>query len=332
MDKNVHPLPVTARVQSAADVWRKQTPRAPAPYRPQSAPKCLQPKAATPPDVKVVNAFAPARPTQYGQRPSPLAAQTKTVSPHQRHVGPPIPPSAAPFAPVAYSPQPAPKVLQTKEAAEARPGFGLAANNAAPLHARPGGTVQLAAASAWAPPRFGSYSIDKKAVSEMIRAPERGEVPGLSSRSGRSGVAEGEVGSYALVQYLEKKGDKLTGDHQPSGAAVKEALREELHIRKYGPLLRSHARNAYKKAITIVVTDEWHRKYSRTYGGRNSAKQIGRDAKDLFKASVEDYKILAAEFKRKRWAKAVVEKRWQALDKARKKFFKTGKAQAGTLD
>ncbi len=57
----------------------------------------------------------------------------------------------------------------------------------------------------------------------------RGEAGRQTGRAAASGVAVGNVGSYGFVQHLEKTGDKLTGDHQPSGAAVKEAIRQVLH-------------------------------------------------------------------------------------------------------
>lgn len=355
MNKPTRPQPFPSPVQRFADARHKSTPQAPAPYRPQPVPKCLQPKAATPtpPNAGAVNA-APARP-------SPSASQAKAVSPIQRHVGPPARPSTAPVAPAVYRPQPEPRVLQTKAAAGghargvhatptarpaavvqrtavvhgtaaavaagARPGFGHGVRSHAPAPLRVGGIIQLAF-----DPNF--YQFGPAVADEMVRPLAWGEVPDATSRDADSGVAEGDVASYAVVQYLERVGDELTGDHQPSGAAVKEALRLALHNAKLSPLTRLQAKNAYKKAITIVVTDAWHKRESRTYGGRNSEAQISADAADLFAAAQKDFDILADHLKTRTndpLSPQKVDELWDALHEARVEFFKTGKLQPGTL-
>lgn len=159
----------------------------------------------------------------------------------------------------------------------------------------------------------------------------RGSAQTDTGRGANSGVEVGQVGSYGYVQYLEQTGDGLTGDHQPSGAAVKEAIREMLHTALNKPLTRSMARNAYKKAITIVMTDVWHKLYSRTYGGRNTKAQIIADSQDLMSAAMEDWKTTVPGLKKEGFSDLEIESVWKDLCAAREDFFKTGDAQAGSL-
>jgi hypothetical protein len=175
------------------------------------------------------------------------------------------------------------------------------------------------------------YTLNTAAVSNMIKPLERGEASGLTSHKADSGVGEGDVASYAVVQYLEKVGDGLTGDHQPSGAAVKEALRQALHLSKQGPLTRGNARNAYKRAITIVVTEAWHLAKSRTFGGRNNPQQIQKDAANLYQAAVQDFNVLAKSWSLAGWTDVEIANMWQELHNARQQFFDTGEMQAGSM-
>lgn len=156
----------------------------------------------------------------------------------------------------------------------------------------------------------------------------RGEARTVAGRAANTGVAVGDVASYSVVQHLEQTGDGLTGDHQPSGAAIKEAIRQKLHTALKRPLTRSMARNAYKKAITVVVEDIWHRKFSRTYGGRNSRAQIAQDAADLSTASVEDFKLLVPELESNGYTDQEIQEIWDDLCQAREQFFQTGDAQS----
>jgi len=159
----------------------------------------------------------------------------------------------------------------------------------------------------------------------------RGEAKRETGRSASTGVEIAQVGSYGYVQYLEKTGDGLTGDHQPSGAAVKEAVRELLHSALLQPLTRSMARNAYQKAITLVMTDIWHKKFSRTYGGNNTRMQILKDASDLAAAATKDWDTTVSGLKGAGLSKVEINEVWDELCAARQAFFATGDAQAGTL-
>ena len=128
------------------------------------------------------------------------------------------------------------------------------------------------------------------------------------------------------MQYLEKTGDGLTGDHQPSGAAIKEAIRLKLHSSLNQVLTRQMASNAYKKAITIVMTDKWHKAQSRTYGGRNTSTQISDDAQDLVQAAISDWQRTVPELK-KHFTDQEIQNIWDGLNDLRKDFFATGDAQ-----
>lgn len=92
---------------------RRATPVAPPVYRPQPAPKVLQPKATAPQLKKVA-----AAPPVYRPHPVPKVLQRKVAA---------VPPPAntarrtPPAAPPVYRPQPAPRVLQPKAAGAAAP-------------------------------------------------------------------------------------------------------------------------------------------------------------------------------------------------------------------
>lgn len=147
-------------------------------------------------------------------------------------------------------------------------------------------------------------------------------------RAKHSGVKVGDVGSYGVIQHQEKIGDHLTGDHQPSGAAVKEAIREKLHIALNVVLTRSMAKNAYRRAITIVMTEAWHRADSRTYGGRNTPAQIKKDAADFAKAAMADWEKTVPGLKAERLSDREIQEIWSELEAARTKFFGTGNSAA----
>lgn len=149
----------------------------------------------------------------------------------------------------------------------------------------------------------------------------------LTGQPANSGVSVGDYGSYGGVQYLEKTGDGLTGDHQPSGAAIKEAIRIELHNSLKQVLTRGMARNAYKKAITIVVTDVWHKASSRTYGGRNNPSQISNDAADLVNAAISDWQLTVPHLKSEGFTDQEITDIWEGMNEQREEFFKTGDGQ-----
>lgn len=176
-----------------------------------------------------------------------------------------------------------------------------------------------------------NHSMTLAAAQQAIQPLAHGEAGKKTGKPADSGVSVGQVGSYAFVQFLEKVGDGLTGDHQPSGAAVKELIRESLHSVLTGPLTRAMAKNAYKKAITIVMKDAWHKAKSRTYGGRNTPDQIKADAKDLALAAEKDWQETAIALEAEGFSTTEIEAIWDGLCEAREEFFATGDAQVGSL-
>src|SRR5947209_15804610 len=93
---------------------KRTTPVAPPVYRPQPAPRALQPKAAAPQAKKapvappVATKGVPAAPPAYRPQPTPKVLQRKTAISQQPS------PATRPQrgAPPAYRPQPTPRVLQ----------------------------------------------------------------------------------------------------------------------------------------------------------------------------------------------------------------------------
>jgi RHS repeat-associated protein len=171
------------------------------------------------------------------------------------------------------------------------------------------------------------WNITTAAALKMIEQFTISDAPAAWAMGAKSGVSEHDVASYGVVKYLEVVGDLMTGDHQPSGAAVKEAIREALHGALPTVLTRSQAQNAYNRAVTLVVSDAWHRDYSRTYGGRNNYGQIQADAQDLHDAAEKDWAeyedyLIGQHFSAKEIAKIKTR-----LRKAQTEFFKTGKVQ-----
>jgi hypothetical protein len=110
-------------------------------------------------------------------------------------------------------------------------------------------------------------------------------------------LTELEVAEYQVTKTQGKgargvTGDKLTGDHIPSRAALFEnAL--EAEKAKLGRDLTAVEKKLLNKrindeGITVVLKDTTHAELSRTYAGRNTAAQIAEDAKDLGKAFGKD--------------------------------------------
>ena len=261
-----------------------------------------------------------------------------------------------PVAPAVYRPQPIPRVLQRKSSTGAGKIRAAAPRQpVAPAVYRPvlnkmtqPGNISLlgrfpavktvvqrsffqAGSYDYPKPFAGGFSVASALEATKPSAGEAGKLGRDAGRESKSGVEEGDVASYAVVQWLEQRGDGLTGDHQPSGAAIKEAIREALHKAMPHALTRAAAGNAYKKAVTVVVTDAWHKAESRTYGGRNTKEQIMKDASDLAVAAMKDWLKLAPEWEDEGWSEEELLEVWTALEKARKHFFKTGKMVIGRL-
>lgn len=109
-----------------------------------------------------------------------------------------------------------------------------------------------------------------------------------ATRAPRRGQPTGTGGRRGLV------GDRLTGDHIPSRAALHHAL---LEARAGRQLTRAEARSVWNsltdaeqqairhqtldEGVTVVLSHTDHSTLSRTYSGRNTDAQILRDGRDL---------------------------------------------------
>ena len=153
------------------------------------------------------------------------------------------------------SPSPDASAAGSAAAASATASVGSASPPASP-------TSQLSAASF---PSVLQHAIDAHVPDGKATYVERGEtVPYTESTTKGRG----------------KKGDLLTGDHGPSAAALKAYAVEHGDPRSAGQI--------NSQALTNVITDSDHKRFSRTYGGRNTPAQIKKDSKDLGKALYRD--------------------------------------------
>jgi len=98
-------------------------------------------------------------------------------------------------------------------------------------------------------------------------------------------IKTGLVSTYKTL--LKQKGDgTVHRDHIPSAAALKRRG-ERLANRK---LTTSEKRRITERAIAITLSAPVH-KSGRTYGGKNTKKQIDSDSKDLPKAAKQDIEV-----------------------------------------
>ena len=98
---------------------------------------------------------------------------------------------------------------------------------------------------------------------------------------------QGKLTEYETVPYKEAqagntkgmrgyKGDKLTGDHIPSKAALVKAEENKLGRK----LNSAEKRQINEDGVTVVLKEDTHENLSRTYGNKNKPL-IDDDAKDL---------------------------------------------------
>ncbi|HHA1669481.1 TPA: hypothetical protein ACOEF8_001429 [Enterobacter roggenkampii] len=92
-----------------------------------------------------------------------------------------------------------------------------------------------------------------------------------------------DVGSYKELKDRSVVGDGLEHDHIPSFAAIRQAKENELG-RKLTP---AEEKNLYNNATAIEVPKDVHQA-GPTYGGKNTAAQVEKDALDLCGAECRD--------------------------------------------
>lgn len=93
-----------------------------------------------------------------------------------------------------------------------------------------------------------------------------------------------DVGNYRDMAARSIR-DGLTPDHIPSFAAVRQFMRDN---GVQGDISDSQLR---RMTNTIMMDTLDHMRFSRTYGGRNSASQVAQDALDLRQAAVRDMDV-----------------------------------------
>jgi hypothetical protein len=98
------------------------------------------------------------------------------------------------------------------------------------------------------------------------------------------GVRLLEVDTMGNLRKRALPNDGLVHDHQPSHAS--NAAREAARLGR--ELTDAEESAIYDNGTCVVVPDEWHKKKSRTYGGRNSPSQIAGDASDPARAAALD--------------------------------------------
>src|ERR1700730_7175494 len=87
-----------------------------------------------------------------------------------------------------------------------------------------------------------------------------------------------ELSHYGTLQ--DKEGKKYQRDHVPSYAALLLAAKNL--AKNQGKRLTKNRKKCIKKgAAAITVPIPWHRKISRTYGGRKQKAQIKKDSSNI---------------------------------------------------
>lgn len=122
----------------------------------------------------------------------------------------------------------------------------------------------------------GTPTLDVTDISPIVIGfPADSGLPPLLIVFSKTPVRLGETGFYNdLVRRSAK--DQMDLDHIPAGAAIGEALRTRLE-----PLTEDEIQAIVRASLVIAVPSEVHRKYSETYGGRNTKAKIELDSKDL---------------------------------------------------
>lgn len=92
-----------------------------------------------------------------------------------------------------------------------------------------------------------------------------------------------EVGPYNELSG-RSRGDGLDIDHIPSRWALEEYLLEN-----FADMTPSERRGYVERAPSIAIRAEVHRKYSETYGGRNTTRKRSQDASDLKQAVNQNF-------------------------------------------
>lgn len=112
-----------------------------------------------------------------------------------------------------------------------------------------------------------------------------------------------QVGTYKEMTAANV-GSGLSADHIPSFAALRANMEKSL-----GRLLTKGEETLLRNnSLTMAYETEIHQKFSRTYGGRNNAAQIAKDAENLFDAIQADLKTLTPALEKAGYSDAEIKK------------------------
>lgn len=161
------------------------------------------------------------------------------------------------------------------------------------------------------------------AASKMGKAADGGAgaaKKGAAKRSAnKPGVKKGDVGSYKDLNKKAKPYDGLQHDHIPSAASLKKAAEEKMGR----PLTKAEKDALHQRAQTIAVPDDWHKNWSRTYGHKNTAAQIAKDAADLPAAVRRDIGSYTEALLKEGWSPSQIDEFFEPLIKANDDFLNT---------
>jgi hypothetical protein len=107
--------------------------------------------------------------------------------------------------------------------------------------------------------------------------------PLAAEGAGTGPVRRGESITYGESTDRVVVGDKLTGDHIPSHAAIRENVENTLDR----PLTRAEDNALRNNTNTVVVDHDLHAA-GNTYAGKNTPARIATDAADLNSAALRD--------------------------------------------
>lgn len=107
----------------------------------------------------------------------------------------------------------------------------------------------------------------------------------------------------------------MTPDHIPSFAALRKNLEEKIG-RELSDIESEQIRES---GTSLLYETSLHQKYSRTYGGRNTAKQIAEDAQDLYKAAQKDMEQLRKHLLDSGSSEADIEKAFELIHEMNRK-------------
>ena len=137
----------------------------------------------------------------------------------------------------------------------------------------------------------GAGDVAGKAIKAAETALNKGNVAEASKLINKASdeikVKALDVGSYKELKAREVVGDGLEHDHIPSFDAIRQAKENELG-RKLTP---TEEKNLYQNATAVEVPKDVHQA-SPTYGGKNTASQVKKDAINLCGAECRDTESL----------------------------------------